>query len=295
MQRIRYVNLLGETVDFGGERPLILAHVDGLGTTEAQISIVRGAQQSGAFITRAQRGERNVRVQFALMPKEDTREAMYNERIKLSSKLSLSRCIDAQGNMGRLIYDNDAGSWWTYAMPEGDGVTFGTRMRNLLPGGDVTFKSGSAYWRANTQSETVLEIGRGGFKLPFSFPIKFGTAEFRKNVRNEGGAAAPVEITIHGSGETPTIANATTGAQIKIDQPVASGEMLIINTDPEHLACTHVLADGTREDAWGYLDPRSAVADFTLEPGDNVVEYVPDQVSEASRVVIRWHALYEGV
>ena len=295
MQRIRYINLRGEVIDFCGEKPLILAHVDGLGRTDAAISAVQGAYQSGQTFTRMQLGARSVRVQFSLMPEENTREAMYSERVALITKLSLSRCMDAAGNMGRLIYDNDVGSWWTYAVPDGEGVTFGTRFRNYLPGGEITFKSGSAYWRAMAQSETTLEIGEGGFRIPFSFPIRFGTANFAKSVRNEGGADSPVEITIYGSGETPSIRNNTTGAEIRIDKPVASGEKLVIHTDPERLECIHVLADGKEEDAWGYLDPESAVADFVLEPGENAVEYVPDQVSSESRVVIRWNARYEGV
>lgn len=295
MQRIRYINLRGEVIEFGGVKPLILAHVDGIGTTDAEISSVQGAYQNGTTLTRMQRGARSVRVQFSLMPEENTREAMYKARIALNAKLSLLRCMDADGNCGRLIYENDAGSWWTYAVPDGDGAQFGTRFLNYLPGGEVTFKSGSAFWRESGQSEATLEIGEGGFRIPFSFPIRFGTTNFIKSLRNEGGASAPVQITIYGSGETPCIRNNTTGAQIMLSQPVASGEKLLIDTDPERLSCVHVLADGQQEDAWGYLDPESSVADFSLEPGENAVEYVSDQVSSESRVVIRWHARYEGV
>ena len=294
MQRIRYINLRGEVIDFGGARPLILAHVDGLGTTDAAISAVQGAYSSGQTLTRMQRGARDVRVQFSLWPQTDTREAMYNARVELNTKLSAARCMDGAENMGKLIYDNDAGSWWTYAVPEGEGAKFGTRIKNILPG-EITFRSGSAYWRAMSQSEETLEIGEGGFRIPFSFPIRFGTTEFVKTLENAGGAAAPVEITIYGSGETPAIRNNTTGAEIRLSQAVASGEVLRINTDPEKLECVHILADGKAEDAWGYLDPESAVADFALEPGANDVEYVPDQVSSESRVVIRWQAVYEGV
>lgn len=295
MQKIRYVNLRGETVEFGAGKPLLLAHVDGLGATEARISALTGAYQSGERMTRIQRGARVVDVQFALWPETDTREAMYKARTDVASRLTAGRCMDAAGNCGRLYYDNDAGSWWTYAVPEGEGATYGTRFVNRLPGGRISFRSGSAYWRSVQTYKTVLEIAQGGFVLPFSFPIRFGSAQFRKTAVNEGGADAPVQIVIYGTGETPILKNRTTGATITIGKAIASGERLEINTDPEQLSCVHVHTDGTREDAWGYVSADSAVAEFVLRPGDNDIEYVPVQAANKSRVEISWHALYEGV
>lgn len=295
MQRIRYVNLIGETVEFGAGRPLLLAHVDGLGATEARISALTGAYQSGENMTRIQRSARVVDVQFALWPETDTREAMYRARMDVAKRLTAGRCMDEGGNCGRLYYENDAGSWWTYAVPEGEGATYGTRFQNKLPGGKISFRSGSAYWRSVQTYTTRLEIAAGGFKLPFSFPIRFGSTQFRKIAQNEGGADAPVQIVIYGTGETPVLRNRTTGATITIERAIASGERLEINTDPEQLRCVHVHTDGTREDAWGYVSADSAVAAFVLRPGDNDVEYVPSQTANDSRVEIQWHALYEGV
>lgn len=295
MQRVRYVNLRGETVDFSAHAPLILAHVEGIGVTEAKISAIAGAYQSGESMTRMQRGVRIVYVQFALRPEEDTREAMYRARMEMATRLSTGRCMDADGHCGRLYYTNDAGSWWTYAVPDGEGPTYGTRINNILPGGRISFRSGSAYWRSVAEYEERFEMAGGGFKLPFTFPIRFGSSSFVKSVKNEGGADAPVSIVIYGTGETPTIKNHTTGAQITIERAIASGERLEISTDPEALSCVHVLTDGTREDAWGYISAESEVAGFTLTPGENAVEYIPSQTASGSRVEMRWHALYEGV
>ena len=65
--------------------------------------------------------------------------------------------------------------------------------------------------------------------------------------------------------------------------------------DPAALAVTLTHADGSEENAFGYLDPLSSVAAFGLRPGENDVEYVP--VGDRSRSVIRvrWYDTFEGV
>ena len=64
---------------------------------------------------------------------------------------------------------------------------------------------------------------------------------------------------------------------------------------PAALAVTLTHADGSEENAFGYLDPLSSVAAFGLRPGENDVEYVP--VGDRSRSVIRvrWYDTFEGV
>lgn len=295
MQKIRYINLRGETLEFGARPPLILASVKGLGQTEAALSGTKAAYQSGERITRIQRAARVVDLQFTLIPTQQTRAGMYAERMRVSTILSAARCMDADGNMGRLIYENDAGSWWTYAVPEGEGAQYGTRLQSILPGGKIAFRSGSAYWRSTEEYEARLEMGEGGFRLPFSFPIRFGTGAFSAQAVNGGGTDAPVRIVIYGSGETPTIRNDTTGAQVIIERTIATGERLEIDTNPESLKCVHVHADGTSEDAWGYLNAASAIADFALAPGENALSYIPSQTASGSRVKIYWNAQFEGV
>lgn len=295
MQKVTYINLRGERIVFGGEKPLILAHVDGLGPTAMSTMRIQGAYQQGETITRMQHASREIEIHFSIHPQSNTREALYYARLELSAKLAAGRCIDAQGQMGQLIYENDVGTWFVHAVPEGEGATFGTRRQNRLPEGKIRFRAGSAYWLSSQNNSAVLEMGGGGFSLPFSFPIRFGQQRFAIAVHNVGGVDAPVRMTIYGTGEAPEIRNHTTGALLSVRTAVATGERLQIDTDPEQISCVLERADGSREDAFGYLDPQSALSAFVLRPGENEIEYVPSRASDASRVEMSWYTRYEGV
>ena len=102
-------------------------------------------------------------------------------------------------------------------------------------------------------------------------------------------------VTVEGNGETPALVNRSTGAALRLTAPLPVGERLTISTDPAALAVTLTHADGSEENAFGYLDPLSSVAAFGLRPGENDVEYVP--VGDRSRSVIRvrWYDTFEGV
>ena len=54
MQKITYINAYGERLVFGGEPPVLLRSVTGLGRTDAAIVKAQGAYQAGEFFSRLQ-------------------------------------------------------------------------------------------------------------------------------------------------------------------------------------------------------------------------------------------------
>lgn len=292
MQQVTYVNAYGERLVFGGEPPLLLRSVSGFSGPDCQVVRTQGAYQAGELFSRFQLPARRVQIHFDMPPLE-TREAMYRERMRIERTLSAGRCA-RDGEIGVLIYENDAGAWVTDAVPDG-AVSYGKRFRNGMADSQVSFLCPDAYLRDRSEQTAQMRMGQGGVVLPTALPLRLGSRRFRASLTNTGTADAPVVITIHGTGETPKVVNHTTGAELVVSRTVATGERLVIHTDPRALSCELVHADGSREDAFGYLDASVAVSAFVLVPGSNDVEYVPSVVSNDSRLEISWHSCFEGV
>lgn len=291
MQKLTYINLRGEQLEMGGSPPYILHRVEGVEPTDVQIISSRGAYQHGAT-TRGLLCE--VRKIDALVSiRAESRSEMYQARMHAGAILTHPLCF-SDNQVGRLIYENDVGRWWTYAVPEG-GMNGGSRAQDNLIDMHVTFHCDSPYWFSMEDNYITLQMGDGSFTLPFSFPIRFGRRDFSRTARNAGAVDAPVHITIEGTGEMPTLFNHTTGAKIAVSRVIARGERLIIDTDPTALTVKVIKANGEEENAFGYLSSSLAISAFALRSGDNLIEYAPSVVSTESRVTVRWRTRCEGV
>ena len=269
MQRITYINLRGEQAAFGRGGPWLLRSVRGLGTCENELTLTSGGMENGARIQAFRREERIVTAQVQLLA--ESRADLYRRRVELCRLLSPD--LGAQGaQRARLIYENDLGAWWTWAVPLG-GLDWGARVGDIHTGLNVRFQC----------------------EIPGGLPLRLGSQVFHMRVVNEGSAFAPCVVTVEGSGETPAMENRSTGALLRMVAPLATGERLTINTDPAALSATLTHADGSGENAFGYLDPTSALSDFGLRPGENELVYLP--AGDRSRSVIRvsWHDTFEGV
>lgn len=271
---------------------MLLRSVSGFSRPDASIVSTQGAYQAGAMLQRLQLPVRTVQVQFDVLPQE-SREALYEQRLRIERVLASGRCMK-DGKVGVLVYENDAGKWQTDAVPDGT-ITYGKRFRNAMAANKVSFLCPSPYLLSAQEQTSQMRMGQDGLSLPTALPIRLGSRRFRASLQNSGTADAPMTITIYGTGETPSIVNHTTGAQIIVSQVIVTGERLVIHTDPQALSCELHKADGTVEDAFGYLDPSVAVSAFVLVPGVNDVEYKPSVASTGSRVEIAWRSYYEGV
>lgn len=292
MQRITYTNAYGESLVFGGELPVLLRSVSGFGRPDGKIVKTQGAYQAGEMFSRVQIPARYIAVQFDVPPLE-SREALYRLRMRMERILSAGRSARG-GEMGTIVYENDAGAWVTRAVPEGT-IAYGKRFRDGMATSKLTFYCPDAYLKSQEISLAQMRMGEGGFSLPAKLPVRLGARRFRAELVNSGTADAPMEITIYGTGETPALVNHTTGARLVISRVIANGEKLVVHTDPQALRCELHAADGSVEDAFGYLDPSIAVSAFLLVPGSNELEYAPSVASGGSRVEIRWRSTFEGV
>lgn len=290
MQKVTYTNVLGDGVVFW-HAPYVLANVEGTGPTDLAAATLRGAYQDGVTVASVRRDKREVRVRFSI--EGVTRAGLYERRAALCAALSAGRAF-ANGETARLIYENDAGRWWTHALPE-VGPEFKDRLSTWEREARVSFLCQSAYWYAPEMSSVTLAYSGDGFELPFDFPIAFGSQMFSRVAVNGGPVPTPCVIEIAGSGETPELVNERTGARIQLTSALPSGARLQINTDPARLSAVVTDAEGAVTSAFPYLDISAPISAFTLMPGDNRLTYVPGGTAALSRIVVRWYERWEGV
>ena len=290
MQKLTYINLHNEQMVLS-VAPFVLEKITGLGMADIDYETLRGAYQQGDTAAGFRRASRAVTATFALLA--TSRADLYAKRQSLLGILSPDRARKGS-ERARIIYENDFGRWVTYAVPEG-GLEPAKRIRDVQPGLKVTFRCESPYWYAMAEEEVEFSYGGGGFTLPFSFPISFGTRDYSKEALNSGHVDAPVQIWIACKGEIPRIVNKSTGKSLALSSAVPDGYTLYVNTDPGRLEATLTDPNGVVTGAFGRLSLDTPMADFVLRPGLNTLVYEAGGAGAQSIIKVRWRAAFEGV
>lgn len=291
MQQLTYINLRGERLTFGRGAPYLLRSVRGVGACDNALTLTEDGARDGGRLMSLRREAREITAALQILG--TTRRELYEGREALCRLLSPDLAVEGESR-ARLVYENDAGTWWTWAVPLG-GLDWTSRAGNAHTGVSVRFRCESPFLYGSEPREAVFRQTSGGFRLPGGLPLRLGSQVFQMRVTNGGSAFAPCEVTVEGSGETPALVNRTTGAALRLTTPLPYGRRLTIRTDPAALAVTLTDGQGSQENAFGYLDPLSSVAAFGLRPGENDIEYVPVGDRSRSVIRIRWYDTFEGV
>ena len=117
MQRLTYINLLGERAEFGRGAPYLLRSVRGLGACDNVMTFTQDGTRDGGRLLSLRREERQITAALQILGA--TREALYESREALCRLLSPDLAADGESR-ARLVYENDHGAWWTWAVPQGE-------------------------------------------------------------------------------------------------------------------------------------------------------------------------------
>ena len=145
----------------------------------------------------------------------------------------------------------------------------------------------------------VLETGETiatwvrGWKWKFTLPFRMKErGEPQKNIINTGHVETPVEIYFHGPAVNPKITNLSTGESIRIKRELTTDDVLYISTAFGKKK-VEIIRNDTRTDAFDYIDLASQF--FSLQVGDNVIEYASENGLDPQNVEIRYRNRYIGV
>lgn len=292
MQEIVYQNLAGEEVAFGAAPPFLLERVEGTGSPGVDRKTLRGSLQEGETTVSALRQPRELELRVSLWA--TSRRSLYQLRSGLCGVLSPGKAFDPDtGRRARITYRNDAGTWWTWAVPLGL-PQWAKRAGNAHPGLKLSFGCDSPFWFSPQESGGGFDVSTTGFHFPVRFPVRFAARSNAVVLLNRGQVAAPVRITLHGRGEYPTLVNRTTGKRLRLVSPLPQGALLEIDTDPDSLRVQMTLG-GVVTNAYGLLDVTTPLSDFTLAVGENRIVYEAGGGAAETAVALRWHHRWEGV
>jgi len=284
VQKLTFTNARGESVTFGNSKPFILSHIDGVGGAPTDIRTVRSPYQDGSSVVGVQMSDRPIHLQGAIMAR--SREEMY------ALRRDLSRVLNPRIGAGKLIYTNDARSYFAPAIAE-ESPVWGDRFSdNQLF--TASFLCPDPFWRDINETVKDLKFASGGMSFPLRLPTLFSFSSYRGVFNNDGDVEAPVLIHYQGPAQNPVVLNETTGEMIKVNRILSPTDVLQINTAFGKKRVEIVAADGTRTNVFNWIDLSSTF--FSLVPGQNVLKYSSDNENDtaAARVTVYWTNRYAG-
>lgn len=197
MQQLTYINLRGERAVFGRGAPYLLRSVRGVGACGNALTLTEDGARDGGRLLSLRREAREITAVIQILGA--TRQGLYESREALCRVLSPDLAADGESR-ARLVYENDHGAWWTWAVPLG-GLDWTARAGDVHTGVNVRFQCESPFLYGSEPREAVFRQTSGGFRLPGRLPVRLGSQVFQMRVTNGGSAFAPCVVTVEGSGE----------------------------------------------------------------------------------------------
>ncbi|MCS5500870.1 phage tail family protein [Lysinibacillus sp. A4] len=287
METVTYTNRFGESVTFGGP-PFYLQNIEGLGDVSANLQTQKVPYEDGSTLIDVLLDERSIDITFLIVNAID--EGGYETVSR--RRTEVARIVNPKLGPGTLRYENDylvreilvvASS--VPAFPDGDGRA------KTLQKSMINFVAPDPYWRSlKIDEEPAFQPL---FQFPFSGPFQMGMQRDRRIINNDGDVAAPLYIEFFGPADNPKIENVTTGEFIKVNQTLAEGEKMVIDTTPGTKSVEFVDEGGSRRDVINWLDLDSVF--FKLQLGENDISYTADNDVQGSIVNISYHKRYNAV
>ena len=257
----------------------------GFGEVDVEHKMTKAPYQDGKTFIDTIFDERELIVPFLI--KADNRQEVFDRRLIVSNH------FNPKLGIGTLTWEQEDGTRYCI-----DCIPYAP----IFPGGKaqnrwyqeviIMFVAPNPFWYNPTQGESIMVGFTGGFSLPFSLPIGFGTVGSQIDIVNLGSVETPVMIYFYGEVVNPTIQNLTTEEEISIIKTIDDGDILIINTAFGEKAAM-ILSGGEYINAFEYVDPASTF--WKLDPGTNTVKYTVTSEGANAQCRLYYYNRYSGV
>lgn len=292
MQKLKIVNCLGESIEFGMHAPFLLSHIEGLGIPTVEVYDTQAASMDGSEIHDILLSDRLISSRVTIVC--DTREELYEKRrmiMRLLNPKLYNPLTKKRGEL-TLYYTNDYKTYRIFAFSDSS-PDFKERI-NHCGIADITFNCSNPYWLDEKDTTRKLKYFEGGLAFPITFTTKFAEAGYSKIIKNIGDVEIPVILEYVGAAENPIITNETTGEHIKVNKILEEGQKLVINTAEGAETVDIVLNDGTKTNVFNWIDSNSTF--FKLVQGENKITYSADnEINQNVIVNVIYTNKYVGV
>lgn len=282
-----FTNSQGDSISFGATKPYVLQSIQGLDTPSTDIQTKRAPFQDGTTFTDALLMSRDIIIDVHVLAGTDSLIYTYRDE--------LFKIFSPKFGEGTLTIGYEGIERSIKCVPDRVIAPNSTRTCGYQKAMIILFASNPTI-QDSEFTTVVLAAFTGGFTLPFSFPISFGTVGQDVIIDNTGHVDVPILITMTGPLEDPVFTNNTTGFKIELTGAggltLLAGETLTINTN---LATpTIIIDDGvTESNAYKYLSSDSVLWQLVL--GENELSYVAAAQGGAATVQVQYKNGYLGV
>lgn len=281
MQKLKIVNCLGETVEFGMSAPFLLSHIEGLGIPSVEPYNTQAVGMDGSETHDILLSDRLISSRITIVC--DTREELYEKRRMIMRLLNPKLYNPLTKKRGELViyYTNDDKTYRIFAYSDSS-PDFKERIGHCGIA-EVTFNCSNPYWLDEEDTARKLKYFEGGLAFPITFATKFAEAGYSKIIENAGDVEVPVILEYIGAAENPIITNETTGEYIKVNKTLEEGQKLVINTAEGAETVDIVSSDGTKTNVFNWIDFNSIF--FKLVQGENKITYSADNEMNQNVIV----------
>lgn len=272
------------------KKPYWLSGLVGLSDAPVNLLYDEGYAQDGQTPAGQQLMPRQV--SFAVTVVGDDLADMYQKRRALASHLNPKRIY-------MVIYQNDymtvRFSCRVSLPPTSEPKqTSGALPRNICT---VALRLDDPYLYDAQETTVPMAIETPMLVFPVFFPpegIPFSTISNKRVVINNiGDVPTPLRIVFYGGSVDPVIKNETTGQFVRVTHTVAPDDLLEIRTGYNDKRVEIIKPDGTRENAFHFIDTDSEF--FDLLPGENELVYDAQSGSDSAMVYVYYSNRYVGV
>lgn len=282
MEKVTFINSLGDSVELGAEAPFILTKIEGTGAVTASLQTEKAYSQDGVTYIDNTLEPRSLSIEIMILASD--------KRIMARERQRLARVFNPKMGKGRIRYKVGDIEVDIEAIPElAPTFPHGGDFQETMQRGLIQLYCPDPFWRDTKEAIKEITTWQGGLTFPLVLPDCFAVKTGKEtNIYNAGDTATPVTVEFRGPATNPRIINHTIGKYIQVNQALAEGETLIITT---HFGNKRVEING--QNVFNWIDLGSTF--WMLQPGDNLIEYTSDDGIEPATVIISHKNLYIGV
>lgn len=284
MQKVKFINSVGEIIQLGITPPFILQRIEGTGGVNVDVQTEKSPYLDGASYLDSIMDMRPIVLRIKIVG--NSQQELFEHR-RLISKIFNPKLkvgvIEYETPLGTKIIE--AASELPPTFSEYQGSTTTALINLLCP---------IPFWFDKDDNSSLMKTP---FPKLFSFPLRLSTemGEEGNNgtLINAGDVPTPPIFEIKGKVTNPKIMNLTTGEYLRIKKTLEEDETIYINTSPHNREITLIKSDGSKANAFGLFDFDSEL--FMLATGENKIRYISDNHSDTATLTIKYHNRYVGL
>lgn len=288
MRKIKYINPLGEELQFAASAPFILQNFDeSQGVDNYKF---KGVGQDGETYLGNTLDSKDVDLTVAIIAKTVLEYNQYKEK--------LYRVFNPKLGQGYIVYDDGAKERKIKCIPEK--VPFLKNMTQTAGSVLVNLTAHEPFWKDLQESRDEIAMWVGDFEFDLEIPedtgIDIGHREpsLIVNCINDGDVETGIRIDFKALATlvNPSLFNVNTREFIKIKKTLAAGEVISVST---YFGDKRIISrlNGVETNAFYAIDEDSTF--LQLDKGDNLFRYDADSGIDNLEVTIYHYNNYLGV